>query len=180
MTPTVIDSLYNDAVLIRQSLSKAGEPSLAIGSDNHFRKVLLIASASYFEKEVCDAVLEFVDNTSRGSSLLCNFVKINAIDRKYHTWFSWEKSNANTFFGLFGGDFKKIIGEEIKNRPDLDQPIKSFMEVGRERNKLAHENFAAYSLEKTIDEVYALYKSGLVFVSELPDLLRIELSEEGT
>ena len=46
------------------------------------------------------------------------------------------------------------------------------MEIGRERNRLVHQDFGNYSLEKTSDEIYKLYSDALFFVEALPQKLR--------
>ena len=43
----------------------------------------------------------------------------------------------------------------------LDSSIKAFIELGRERNRLVHQNFGTYSIEKTSKEIYELYENFL-------------------
>jgi len=43
--------------------------------------------------------------------------------------------------------------------------------MGNERNKLVHQDYATFQMEKTLDEVYTLYKSALDFVDSLPGAL---------
>lgn len=38
------------------------------------------------------------------------------------------------------------------------------MELGRLRNELVHKNFAAFSVEKTPDEIYSLYLKANDFI----------------
>ena len=55
--------------------------------------------------------------------------------------------------------------EELSRADEaLRKSIKDFMEVGRDRNRLIHQDFATFPLEKTTDEIYQQYKSALVFV----------------
>lgn len=79
---------------------------------------------------------------------------------------------ANSFFGLFGDIFSNFIKQEVRNSEQLSSSIKAFLEIGRERNRLVHQDFGTFSLEKTSDEIYLLYKDALVFVNALPDKLR--------
>ena len=104
--------------------------------------------------------------------LFTAFVKNKAISRRSHTWFKWEDRNANQFFGLFGSEFKKMMSERIKASDDLGVSIRAFLEVGNERNKLVHQDFASFPLEKTLDEIYALYRQALLFVDDLAKHLR--------
>ena len=50
--------------------------------------------------------------------------------------------------------------------------IAAFLEVGRERNKLVHQDYASFPFEKTLDEIYDLYRRALGFVENLHNTLR--------
>ncbi len=151
-----------------------GEPSLAIAAADNFRKALVLASASYFEHRISSCVLEFVQECAKGNDLVVGFVKNKAISRQYHTWFKWDDSNANQFFGLFGSSFKQAMTERVKASEELRLSIRAFLEVGNERNKLVHQDFASFPLEKTLDEIYSLYRQSLLFVDGLAAYLRAQ------
>jgi hypothetical protein len=99
--------------------------------------------------------------------LVENFVVNKAISRQYHTWFAWTGSNANQFFALFGPDFKQTMINKIKKSDQLQNSIRAFLELGGERNKLVHQNYAVFQLEKTLDEIYQLYQSANEFVETI-------------
>jgi hypothetical protein len=61
---------------------------------------------------------------------------------------------------------------EIKNDAQLREAIRAFIELGRTRNQLVHQNFAIFPLEKTAEEIYNLYKNALLFVEGFPSKLR--------
>ncbi len=44
--------------------------------------------------------------------------------------------------------------------------------IGSERNRLVHEDFASYTLEKTTDEIYEAYRKGMTFLEVVPAKLR--------
>ena len=168
---TPVDRLYTESAAVISALG-ATEPSLAVAASDNFRKALLLAAASYFEHRVLSCVLEFIREQANGSGLVIAFVKNKAISRQYHTWFQWNETNANQFFGLFGSDFKQMMAERIRTSDELRNSIRTFLEVGNERNKLVHQDFASFSLEKTLDEIYALYRQSLPFVEGLASQLR--------
>jgi hypothetical protein len=170
-SPTPVDRLYEESSAAIAVLG-GNEPSLAIAAADNFRKALVLAAASYFEHRVSACVLDFVHERTSGNSLVVGFVKNKAIARQYHTWFNWDESNANHFFGLFGSSFKQMMSERVKASDDLRASVRAFLEVGNERNKLVHQDFASFSLEKTIDEIYALYRQSLLFVDGLAIHLR--------
>ncbi len=170
--PTVIDGLYEDAKAIIKTLDQSAEVSLQVVVGDQFRKVLLLAAASYFEHRVCNAVLEFVYERSGGSALVSNFVRNKAVSRQYHTWFNWNDNNANQFFGLFGSQFRTEMISKVNASGDLRAGIEAFLELGSERNKLIHQDYATFPLEKTLEEIYGLYRSALTFVEQIPGSLR--------
>jgi hypothetical protein len=170
--PTAIDRLYNEATATIAVLQDHSELSLQVAASDNFRKVLLLAAASYFEDRVCNAVIEFVRERATGSALIENFVRNKAIARQYHSWFSWDGNNANSFFGLFGADFRALMVARVGKSPDMQLAIRAFLELGNERNKLVHENYATFAMEKTLDEVYDLYQRSRAFVEGLPSALK--------
>lgn len=163
---TPVDRLYEESTSVLRALGTS-EPSLAIAASDNFRKALVLAAASYFEHRVSSCVLEFVQERANGSSLVVAFVKNKAVSRQYHTWFKWDDSNANQFFGLFGSEFKQMMTDRVKASDELRISIRAFLEVGNERNKLVHQDYASFALEKTLDEIYSLYRQALNFVEGL-------------
>lgn len=166
-----VDRLFIESSLVIQALGQ-NEPSLVVAAADNFRKGLLLAAASYFEYQISNSVAEFVHERTNGTALVVSFVKNKAIARQYHTWFNWTDSNANQFFGLFGSEFKQMMADRVKASEELKLSVRAFMELGSERNKLIHQDFASYAMDKTLDEVYALYKQALQFVEGIGAYLR--------
>jgi hypothetical protein len=132
----------------------------------------LLAAASYFESELCRHVSDFAAEISSESILLTSLIRRKAIDRQYHSWFKWDVNNANAFFSLFGEEFTDFMKTKSKTEAWLLPSIRDFMDLGRSRNLLVHGNFAAFTLEKTTDDVFTSYKSALLFVEAIPLFLR--------
>jgi hypothetical protein len=170
-TQSPIDRLYDEAIATIQVLQHHSEWSLLNAASDHFRKALLLATASYFEDQICNSVAIFVREQGK-SFLIENLVRNKAISRQYHTWFAWDKKNANQFFALFGSEFRGLMNGRVAVRPELKSSIEAFLELGNERNLLVHQNYATFPLEKTLEEIYALYQSALLFVNSLPAALR--------
>jgi hypothetical protein len=164
---TPVDRIHREASDIISHLNGANELSLALSAEDTLRKALLLSAASYFEHRLTTDVLNFVTEASGNHPLIPTLVKLKAINRQYHTWFDWEKSNANSFFSLFGDHFKTYMTFEISKNPDLSRNISSFLKIGSERNKLVHGDFASFSLSLTTDEIYSHYASGLDFVTSI-------------
>ena len=173
----VIDRLHGDFSELQEFLDKKGKIGLRSVVDNNFPKTMLLAAASDFEDRLTTAVRKFTKNATAESHILVSLIENQVIGRKYHTWFQWEDKgkpgkNANQFFRMFGDDFKKHAIEQVKKDENLNRAVADFMEIGYERNRLVHQNFADYSLEKTAFEVYNLYKSAVGFVNWFPRAIR--------
>lgn len=178
MTP--VDALHEEYKSIVGFLNESIQPSLASDVNKYFKKVLLLSSASYFEHQIQDILIHFVTKETNNNINAINFFKKKAIGMQYHTYFNWgEKDNpdkpgknANTFFALFGDEFKKQIENEVKANNSLESSIKSFLEIGHLRNILVHSNFAAYNLDsKTTEEIYQLYVSAMPFIEYIREKL---------
>ena len=165
MADTIIDSLYDEFRDILKFLDDSKEISLRSTVDNTFKKTLALSAASYFEDEIRKLLLQFVDEKSNSNSLLTNFVKNKAIVRQYHTFFNWTGKNANSFFSLFGDEFKQSAIDDVNSNEELEQAIKDFLDLGNTRNELAHLNFANIELNKTAEEVYIQFQQGLKFIN---------------
>jgi hypothetical protein len=163
----VVDTIYNDFRDSVSILAKAGEVSLQIMLESNLRKTLLLCAASYFEYTLSREVELFASEIASGNDLIGSLIRSKAITRQYHTWFDWERDNANKFFSLFGPVFKDHMRARIDEVENLEDAIKSFMEIGRERNQLVHSDYASFSINKTPDEIYTLYLSADVFVKSV-------------
>ncbi len=169
---TIIDKIYEDNQALVSYLEEQGQISFQSDVDDLFRKNLLLSIASYFEFVLKDTLLEFFGEQTNDSDLIIAFLKNKAIERQYHTYFNWGGKNANSFFGLFGNEFKNFMNKEIQNDEKLKQSIRAFLKLGDLRNQLVHKNFATFPLENTRGEIFALYQQAVVFINLFPQKLR--------
>jgi len=172
MGPTVVDRLHTDFSGLLAVLGTADKVSLRNVADENFRKALLMAAASYFERCMTDAVLDFVAEVTTEGHVLTWLIRNKAVSRQYHTWFNWEQKNVNSFFGLFGKAFQDRMKALVNSDSDLDSSIQAFLEIGRERNRLVNEDYGSFPLEKTSEEIYGLYRDATKFVEWFPIALR--------
>ncbi|MEW6380112.1 MAG: HEPN domain-containing protein [bacterium] len=176
MDKTIIDTLYEENQVLDEYLIRHDEISLRSNFDSNFRKTLLLSIASYFEYLIKNHILEFAEEQARAAEPLIEFLKNKAIERQYHTYFQWDARNANAFFGLFGSGFKDFMREEIAKDTELQASISAFVELGQVRNQLVHQNYATFPMDKTVQEIYDLYKKALLFVDAFPKKLRVYLN----
>jgi hypothetical protein len=176
-----VKQLKEEYSAIGQYLLDTGEVSLHSDLNKHFRKVLILSAGSYFEHKITAILSDFANEKSNKDERIKNFLVNQAIKQKYHTLFSWgEKDkpenpnkNANTFFKLFGDEFKEEIEKEVKANAELDKSIKAFIEIGHLRNILVHSNFAEYVYEqKTPDEIFILFTTAEPFLKYLTGKLK--------
>jgi hypothetical protein len=147
------------------------EPSLRSTADDSFRKSLLLASTSFFESQLSQSVANFAEKASNSSDLIVGIITKKAIERNYHTWFDWDRNNANKFYSMFGKEFSEFMKVKHSSMAWLDDSVSSFMELGRARNLLVHENFATFVMEKTAAEIFVAHTKASRFVDEVPNLL---------
>lgn len=168
MHKSVVDRLHTEMKDLISLLDAAGEISMRSVADDNFRKALLLATASYFEHKITQEVIIYVRECANSNPLIDEFVQNRAISRQYHTWFDWKEKNANQFYGLFGKEFKDYMKATVRQNETLEKSVQAFMEIGRDRNRLVHQDFGSFTMEKTSEEIYDLYQSASLFVEYIP------------
>ncbi|KXK18131.1 MAG: hypothetical protein UZ08_BCD001002025 [Candidatus Parvibacillus calidus] len=171
---TIIDRQYENGISLVDYLKNQQQLTFYNEAENNFRKTILLSAASYFEKEISETVIDFAKSHSSNDDLVVSIIKQKAVSRQYHTYFGWDKANANSFFSLFGEDFKNRMIQKVKADNKLDESIKAFLEIGNERNKMVHQNFAEIIIDKTAEEIYKLYQTALYFI----DTMKTELIKQ--
>lgn len=178
MTDSVVDRLHGEFRALVELLDHHSEPSLRVVADDCFRKALLLTAASHFEMRIVNTVLHWVAVTSENNERLVELVRRKALSRQYHALFDWDTNNANRFFAWFGDTFKNAVDARIKADPELQEGIRAFLEIGRERNRMVHQDFGSFSLEKTADEIFRLYEKARRFADSLSELLEASEAED--
>ena len=172
MASTPVDALHREFGDLLAVLDEAGEISLRSTADANFRKALLLAAASYFERQLTDVVVSFAEAATSPNHVVAWLIKRRVVERQYHTWFAWDARNANRFFGMFGDSFRDHMRSLVDENNKLSLSIEAFMEIGRERNRMVHQDYGSYTLEKTSEEIYEMYRSATRFVERFSQELR--------
>lgn len=175
----VVDRLFDEHQRLIELLDANNEVSLRLSTDATLRKVLILSAASYFEKRIKRSIMDFVRTASEGSACLMSLVERKAVERHYHTYFQWSGNNANSFFALFGPEFKTRMRERVREDVALAESVRAFLSIGQERNKMVHEDFGSYPLNKTTEEIMTLYRGALRFVDAIPYLLEECVGTDG-
>ena len=167
-----IEEMRNDHKELAEYLLHNGQLRLKTVTEDAFSKTLLIAVASYFEVRLSDAIIELYREMEQNTNVLAEFVRNQAIERRFSTLFAWRDNNANSFYGLFGKDFSTYMRRKVAEDQEMDNSVRAFLEIGNLRNQIAHRNYADFQLNKTAEEVYSLYKDAAKFVDEFPIAIR--------
>lgn len=180
MSNNVVERLHGEFTDLRDFLSATDGAKFVPVVEELLPKAMLLAVASYFEKHLSDEVERFAADEAGEEHVLRWVIKRKVISRQYHTWFAWDSQRSvNSFFSMFGPDFKDEASRWIEEDEDLQSSIIAFLEIGRERNRLVHESFGEAPLyNKTTADVYGLYESARNFVDWVPKALRRFSSEQ--
>ena len=174
MYSSKIKALHNEYCELLDFCREYNQVSFEMYINNTYKKALLLSAASYFETQITTAVHEFASSVSKGNDSLVSLVDKKALDKQYHTLFDWERSHANKFFGLFGEDFKKNARTQI-NEKGLETAEKAFLEIGKERNYLVHQNYIEFQIQSTFEEIYNRYETACDFVEFIVQTLNDEV-----
>lgn len=169
---SVVDTIYNDFRDAVQVLQDAKQISLQIMLEANLRKTLLLGAASYFEMRLTREVQAFTDEVTNRNEMVGTLIQQKAITRQYHSWFDWDKNNANKFFGMFGPVFKSHMAEILAKDAQLNDDIRSFLLIGAQRNYLVHSDYVSVYIDKTPAEIYSLYEAANRFVDTIGGELR--------
>lgn len=169
--------IYQELCSLRQIVISTKSPSDQSAFEALASKSLLLASASYFERQICDAI----EQTARESgtcALMVNFISRQALERKYHAMFDWKAKNINNFLKLFGPEYKNAMEREIKDSDELGEAMKEFIFLNSQRNLLVHNNYASFPLGSSMDELWNKFGSARRLSDWLPSKLKILVVRE--
>jgi hypothetical protein len=149
---------------LKDLLLQNDELSLQTSVESHFTKTFLLSCASYHESRIKEILQSFFRQNGQQDERIYYFANNKGIERQYHTYFQWDQKNINNFLGLFGNKFKEMVCKEIDNDEHIKKCMIAFLTIGNERNKMVHENFIAYKLDKTFDEIVSLNELATEFI----------------
>ena len=170
MYSTKIKSLYDEYSELIEFCKLNEQVSFELYINDIYKKALLLSAASYFEAMITKTIHDFVNKKTKHNTEIISFIENKAIKRQYHTFFNWDGNNANQFFGLFGDTFRCKAREEIQAKR-LNEAEAAFMTIGRERNRLVHQNYIEVQINDTFEEIYAKYEKACDFINLITQLL---------
>jgi hypothetical protein len=162
---TAVEALIQRQDAVLAFLRDNGQVSLAIDFEESYRPLLVLVCGSFFESHLTDHLSAFARKVS--DPRIAEFLKNKALKRQYHTLFSWEQANINQFLGLFGEEYKATTSGTINADEKLIRGMRNFLQLGAERNKVAHSHLSAISPDLTIDEIKQRYSDAWAFLQFL-------------
>lgn len=159
--PSFIETFYTRHLEMHQYLLDKKEVSFASDLNTTFARSLVLAIASFFEHEVTEIVRQVPAVHAKGQPMIAAMIEKNVITRKYHTWFDWDKRSAGPFLAMFGSDYKSAVQDRLKKGGPDHNAIAAFLELGDLRNRLVHQNYIQFQVEKTFEELHALFRDAL-------------------
>lgn len=166
-----IERQYQDSQELYEYLIGKGEITFATYINNVYKKVLVLSAASFFESVISKQISEYATKASGSDKRIVTLIENKVIERQYHTLFNWDAKNTNAFWSLFGETTKAKVREQINSDEKLRTSEVDFVELGKQRNLLVHENFAEYDVNITVEEIYKKYKSACDFISFIATVL---------
>ena len=149
-----IERQYQDSKELYEYLVGKGEITFATYINNVYKKVLVLSAASYFESAISNQISNYATKVSGPDKRIVTLIENKIIERQYHTLFNWEGKNTNSFWALFGEETKVKVREQINSDDKLRAAEVEFLELGKQRNLLVHQNFAEYDVNITVEEIY--------------------------
>jgi len=171
---TDIETFYASHKAVVDFLIANKQPSFASDTNNNFRRSLILAIASSFEHEITEIVAQIPHVHAQGNPMVVGLIEQKVIPRQYHTYFDWDKKNANKFFAMFGGGYAELAKTRVGADEGLDQAVKNFLALGDTRNRLVHLDYVNFDIEKSPHDIIAMFRSAQKFVT----FLRVTLLEK--
>ena len=166
-----IERQYQDSQELYNYLLGKGEISFATYIDNVYKNVLVLSAASYFESKISELISKYAAKASGSDKRIVKLIESKVIERQYHTLFDWKANNTNTFWKLFGEETKESVRQKINGDEKLKTAEQCFIDLGRQRNLLVHENFAEFDVNITVEEIYKKYRQACNFISLIETVL---------
>ena len=166
---TVIDRLVERQDAVLNFLREANQLSMAMDFEDSYKKLLIMTCGSWFESYLINHICDFAK--SAADPRISELVKNKALNRQYHTLFKWDAANINQFLGMFGEAYKQRVSAVLNEDIVLTKGMRDFLQIGVERNRLAHGNLGEISPDLTVQEIKDKFYSAWLFLQFLTSTL---------
>jgi hypothetical protein len=140
-----------------------------VSLDSHFRKLCVLASASYLETLMTFHMKDIFEDVGIARA---EFIRRIAIDHKFFTWFNFEQAAPAGFFKRFGAECFERYLEAVGASEDFDTNGRSFMRLCTARNELVHGNLAHMESSLTPEECESAFRQAIQFPDAAARIIR--------
>jgi hypothetical protein len=162
--PALISEIYDSCTVELQALNERKDLSSYIDVSQLLGKSILLACASFYEYEVVRLVRGVLDNGNHPTGVR-NWLCRVAVDGQFYKWFNFRGArNTNDFLAMLGPEFKDNMRRLLDAKDSRKKAERDFLDLCQRRNECVHHNYAAYSLDLTLQEIYKKHKSAMSYL----------------
>lgn len=162
--PALISGVYESCTVELQALSERKDLSSYLDVTQLLAKSVLLSCASFYEDEVVRIVRGVLDSGGLSISVR-SWLNSVAIDGQFYKWFDFRGAkNTNNFHAKFGPDFRDKMRTVLDAKDRRKTAERDFLELCKKRNECVHRNYAAYSLDLTIHDIYRKHQSAMSYI----------------
>jgi GH35 family endo-1,4-beta-xylanase len=168
MGASAVFALFDQYDNIRSAIPVEDISNLA-DLDSQFRKLAVLSCASHLETDLMQTLKDFFFEVGPE---IGEFVRRGALERKFHTLFSWDKPLPDSFFKSWGSGCEKRYKARLEADITCEDAMRSFMVLVSTRNLLVHENLAEKTSDLTFEEVREHFSKAYKFPALALDIIR--------
>ena len=162
--PALIAGVFESCMMELQALTERKDLSSYLDVNRLLVKSFLLSCASFYEDEITRIARAVLDG-GRHPVGVRNWLHAVAVEGQFYKWFDFRGArNTNPFLARFGGEFKDSVRNLLNAKDRRLQAESDFLELCQKRNECVHRNYAAYSLELTLDEIYVKHMSAMSYI----------------
>jgi hypothetical protein len=150
--PVLISGIFTSCNVELQALGERKDLSSYVDVSQLLAKSMLLSCASFYEDEISRIVRRVLETGSHAASVRA-WLQSVAVDGQFYKWFNFRSArNTNAFLAMFGQDFKDKVRKLLDAKDKRKKAESDFLELCQKRNESVHRNYAAYSLELTLQD----------------------------
>lgn len=162
--PALISGIYNSCTVELQALRERQDLSSYLDVHQLLGKSFLLSCASFYEDEVVQVMRRVLDHGGH-SAHVRHWLDNVAIEGQFYKWFDFRTAkNTNPFLSKFGREFRDNMRKVLDAREKRKGAERDFLHLCQKRNECVHRNYAAYSLDLTIQEIYEKHRSAMSYI----------------
>jgi hypothetical protein len=162
--PALIKEVFESCMVELHALTERKDLSSYLDFNRLLAKSFLLSCASFYEDEITRIARAVLDS-GRHSAGVRSWLHSVAVEGQFYKWFDFRSAkNTNPFLGRFGNDFKEGVRNLLQEKDSRRKAESDFLELCQKRNECVHRNYAAYSLELTLGELYDKHRSAMSYI----------------